>query len=89
MLYYDHTVFILSPYAWHISHHPLVLTTEESVTASPLLPLVLVEKLVEISPVLLLCTVQVVPPVTDKVLLVEDCSISAENLLDCPLGWQR
>ena len=60
-------------------HHPLIINTEECLTASPLLALVLVEKLVEISPVLLLCTVLVIPPVTHKILLGEDGSIRAEK----------
>ena len=60
-------------------HHPLIINTEECLTASPLLALVLVEKLVEAVEVLLLCTVQVVPPVTHKVLLVEDGSVRAEK----------
>ena len=39
----------------------------------------MVDEPVDVLEVHLLCTVQVVPPVTDKVLLVEDCSISAEK----------
>ena len=68
-----------SHYIFVFLHHPLILTTEECLTASALLPLVLVEKLVEISPVLLLCTVLVIPPVTHKILLGEDGSIRAEE----------
>ena len=45
----------------------------------PLLPLVLVDELVEVVEVLLLGTVQVVPPVTHKILLVKNSSIWAEE----------
>ena len=62
-----------------MTHICLIINTEESLASRSFLPLVLVEKLVKIAPVRLSSTVQVVPPVTHKVLLVEDCSISAEK----------
>ena len=57
----------------------LIIDAEESLAPPPLLPLVLVEELVEISPARLLCTVQVIPPVTHIILLGEDGPIRAEE----------
>jgi hypothetical protein len=56
----------------------LVINTEESLTAS-FLPLVLVKVLVEIAPVRLCGTVQVVPPVAHKILLGEDGAIRTQE----------
>jgi hypothetical protein len=63
----------------HMTHICLIIDTEESLASRSFLPLVLVEKLVKIAPVRLSSTVQVVPPVTHKILLGEDGPIRAEK----------
>ena len=62
-----------------MTHICLIINTEESLASRSFLPLVLVEKLVKIAPVRLSSTVQVVPPVTHKILLGEDGPIRAEK----------
>ena len=62
-----------------MTHRCLIINTEESLASRSFLPLVLVEKLVKIAPVRLSSTVQVVPPVTHKILLGEDGPIRAEK----------
>ena len=58
-------------------HVDLVVLAEESLAVR--LCLLLVDELVEVVEVRLSGAVNVVPPVTHKVLLVEDCSIRAEE----------
>ena len=62
----------------------LVILAEESLTVG--LVLLLVDELVEAVEVRLGSTVQVVPPVTHKILLAEDCSVRAEEACCFPIG---
>jgi hypothetical protein len=68
-------------------HRCLIINTEESLASRPFLPLVLVEKLVEIYPVRLSSTVLVIPPVTHKILLGEDGAIGAEKACGLSARW--
>ena len=65
-------------------HVVLVILAEESETVW--LVLLLVDELVEAVEVWLGCTVQVVPPVTHKILLAEDCPVRAEEPCGLPTG---
>ena len=64
--------------------HDLVILAEESLAVG--LGLLLVDELVEVVEVRLGGTVNVVPPVTDKVLLVEDGAVGAEEPCGVSVG---
>ena len=65
-------------------HADLVILAEESLAVG--LGLLLVDELVEAVEVWLSCTVNVVPPVTNKVLLVEDGSVGTEEPCGVSVG---